>query len=208
MWHLDGNVPILSAKHALSFFSNTALLLFVCIPYNLSCPLQKYSHARVLRWTNKLKPFIDAHTGPYKDRYQYWTGLLLLVKSGFVFLIAINSQGNLFISGTSCHDNTVWPSTYLLLEEYTNLSYSVLLSYFSWLIHCLLSLVLSLFLLEIFSCGGQQESYWIITGLAFVNPQRMCHRVTVHGCFVCVCVSICYHEILVYTLKTRCHRTH
>uniref|UniRef100_A0A1X7TS39 TRP C-terminal domain-containing protein n=1 Tax=Amphimedon queenslandica TaxID=400682 RepID=A0A1X7TS39_AMPQE len=28
----------------------------------------------------RFKPFLDAYTGPYKDKYRYWTGLLLIVR--------------------------------------------------------------------------------------------------------------------------------
>jgi len=39
------------------------------------------SRYRVLFWVQKLKPLFDAYTGPYKDIYHYWTGLLLLVRT-------------------------------------------------------------------------------------------------------------------------------
>ena len=46
---------------------------------------------RVLWWVNKLKPFFDAYTGPYKDKYHFWTGFLLIVRILLFTGIAINT---------------------------------------------------------------------------------------------------------------------
>ena len=98
VWLLDGNVPYLGLKHALLFTATLLLFVFVCVPYTLILVsvqwLQRYSHKQVLRWVLKLKPFIDAHTGPYKDKHRYWTGFLLLVRAGTFFLFTLNSQRN------------------------------------------------------------------------------------------------------------------
>ena len=42
--------------------------------------LKKKSQYRLLGWVESLKPLLDAYTGQYKDRYRFWTGLLLLVR--------------------------------------------------------------------------------------------------------------------------------
>ena len=98
VWSLDGNVPYLSKKHALLFAATMVLLMFICVPYTtvlvLVQWLQRYSHKRLLRWMLKLKPFIDAHTGPYKDKHRYWTGLLLLIRAGIFFLCTLNAHGS------------------------------------------------------------------------------------------------------------------
>ena len=41
-------------------------------------------------WVVKLKPFFDAYTGPYKDKYHFWTGFLLLVRIILFLAIAAN----------------------------------------------------------------------------------------------------------------------
>ena len=95
VWLLDGNIPYMSKKHALLFVATMSLLLFVCVPYTMVLItvqwLQRYSHKRILRWVLKLKPFIDAHMGPYKDKHRYWTGFLLVVRAGIFFLCTLNS---------------------------------------------------------------------------------------------------------------------
>jgi predicted outer membrane repeat protein len=98
VWRIDGNLPYMGKKHAPLFAATMLLLILVCIPYTVNLTLvqwlQRYSHKRFLRWMLKLKPFIDAHTGPYKDKHRYWPGFLLLVRAGTFFLFALNSQNN------------------------------------------------------------------------------------------------------------------
>ena len=64
----DGNMPYLDKKYILLFIAGcilavlslgfTMILLFIQ-------PLQRYSHLKLLRWVNKLKPLCDAYTCPH-----------------------------------------------------------------------------------------------------------------------------------------------
>jgi hypothetical protein len=68
----------------------------VTLPYTLAllfiqC-LRKKSDMKVLFWVNKLKPFFDAYTGPYKDKYHFWTGFLLVVRIVMFIGIALNTR--------------------------------------------------------------------------------------------------------------------
>jgi predicted outer membrane repeat protein len=93
VWHYDGNVDYLKEKHIPLF----AVLLIFCVafaPFTLIIFgiqwLQPYSSYKPLSWINKLKPIIDAYTGPYKDKHRYWTGLLLLVRILLFLLFSVN----------------------------------------------------------------------------------------------------------------------
>ena len=55
--------------------------------------LQHHSGYRLLSWVRRLKPFFDAYTGSYKDKYRFWTGLLLIVRTVLFFIFALNSEG-------------------------------------------------------------------------------------------------------------------
>jgi len=79
----------------------TAGLLFTVlflIPYTLVVCfiqyLQRHSSFKLLRWVQRLKPLLDAYTGPYKDKYRFWTGLLLLVRAVLFLAIAVNALGD------------------------------------------------------------------------------------------------------------------
>ena len=86
VWSIDGNIGYLSGKH-IPLFVVALLFLFIGLVYTglvFSAQwLQRYS-GKCCRSSRdpvvKMKPFIDAYTGPYKDKYRFWTGLLLIVR--------------------------------------------------------------------------------------------------------------------------------
>ena len=93
VWSVDGNIPYQETRHSILLaFAGTVAA--VTLPYTLAllfiqC-LRKRSEMRVLFWVNKLKPFFDSYTGPYKDKYHFWTGFLLIVRIMLFVSIATN----------------------------------------------------------------------------------------------------------------------
>ena len=87
VWSVDGNIDYLSVKH-IPLFVVALLFLLTGLVYTglvfSSQWSQRYSGKCCKRSSMdpvvKLKPFIDAYTGPYKDKYRYWTGLLLIIR--------------------------------------------------------------------------------------------------------------------------------
>ena len=91
VWYVDGNVPYLSPEHAV-LMAAAVLFLLIGVPYTLAllfdAVIEKYlTRIRCFRrqWI-KLKPFVDAYHGPYKDNCRFWTGLLLLVRMSFTLV--------------------------------------------------------------------------------------------------------------------------
>ena len=91
VWYMDGNVPYLSPEHAV-LMAAAVLFLLIGVPYTLAllfdAVIEKYlTRIRCFRrqWI-KLKPFVDAYHGPYKDNCRFWTGLLLLVRMAFTLV--------------------------------------------------------------------------------------------------------------------------
>ena len=83
VWSPDGNVAYLHGMHILLFI--TALLIgMIALPLVLVLTfipcLQKKSDTPLLFWVTRLKPLFDAYTGPYKNTFRFWTGLLLLTR--------------------------------------------------------------------------------------------------------------------------------
>ena len=86
LWYEDPNVEYAKGKHAGLFgFALLVSVLFV-IPYTLFLLLnpfyEKYlSNLKLLRkfWSH-FKPIIDAYSGPMKDEYRFWPGLLLVAR--------------------------------------------------------------------------------------------------------------------------------
>uniref|UniRef100_A0A1X7UKP9 Uncharacterized protein n=1 Tax=Amphimedon queenslandica TaxID=400682 RepID=A0A1X7UKP9_AMPQE len=86
VWSIDGNIRYLNRKHIPIFLVGILFLiagLIYTVLVLLAQWLQHYSgkcFKSSLDPIIKLKPFIDAYTGPYKDKYRYWTGLLLIMR--------------------------------------------------------------------------------------------------------------------------------
>lgn len=45
-------------------------------------------------WVQRFKPLLDSYTGPYKDNYHFWTGLLLLIRVFLFIIFALNVNNN------------------------------------------------------------------------------------------------------------------
>ena len=98
LWLYDGNVEYLKGKHSTLFVAAILTLTVFLIPYTfvvlfMQC-LRRKSGYRLLAWVRRLKPVLDAYSGPYKDRYQFWSGLLLVVRVLLFLAFAFNVSGN------------------------------------------------------------------------------------------------------------------
>ena len=107
-WLLDANMPYFKGPHAALFvMAIVATVLFV-VPFTVLILLAQCLQARsgywALKWINRLKPLLDAFQGPYKDRFRYWTGLMLLARIALFTVSASNVLGdpriNLFVITT------------------------------------------------------------------------------------------------------------
>ena len=86
LWYEDPNVEYAKGKHAGLFGFALLVSVFFVIPYTLFLLLnpfyEKYlSNLQLLKkiWDH-FKPIIDAYSGPMKDEYRFWPGLLLVVR--------------------------------------------------------------------------------------------------------------------------------
>ena len=86
VWNVDGNIDYLGGKHAVLFAVSLLFLVTGLVYTGLvfsSQWLQRYS-GKCCKSTRdpvvRLKPLIDAYTGPFKDKYRFWTGLCLIVR--------------------------------------------------------------------------------------------------------------------------------
>ena len=96
VWLYDGNIPYLQGKHIPLFvvaalFGLIALLCTFILLF-IQC-LQKKSNVKLLFWVNRLKPLLDAYTGPYRDNYRFWTGFLILIRDCLFVVHAVNVIG-------------------------------------------------------------------------------------------------------------------
>ena len=99
VWLYDGNIEYLHGKHIPLFLTALIALLVLFLPYTFLLLfgqwLQAHSEWKVFSWINKVKPFMDAYHGPYKNKMRFWTGLLLLLCCA---LLLVNSVGDSNVS--------------------------------------------------------------------------------------------------------------
>ncbi len=102
IWLLDGRYAVLKWPHSLLFTAGLVTLLAHIIPCTIllfiAPILQQYSHHKPLQWVNKFKPLLDTYQGPHKNKFRYWTGLLLIARLVILTPIARNVSGNQSIS--------------------------------------------------------------------------------------------------------------
>ena len=100
VWIYDGNILLSDPRYAPLLLTAIFTLVFLFLPYTLilflSQWLQAKSERRIIRWINnpKVKPFLDAYHAPYKDKYRYWTGKLLLLRCVLFLVFAFNTLGD------------------------------------------------------------------------------------------------------------------
>ena len=56
--------------------------------------LQAKSDWKIFSCVDKLKPLFDAYSGPYQDKYCFWTGFLLLVRNILYLVFVFNTLGD------------------------------------------------------------------------------------------------------------------
>ncbi len=101
VWLVDGNYEFFKGK-LIPLILVTVIFILLSLPYAFILLtiqfLHKISHYCILFWVQRLKPFFDAYTGPYKSRHRYWTGLLLVARIALLITFSVNQSNNLSIN--------------------------------------------------------------------------------------------------------------
>ena len=97
VWLLDANVHYLHGKHTILFvvacLAGGVALLYALVLTFIQC-LRRSPNSRMCGWIQRLKPLLDAYTGPYKNKYHFWTGFLLLVRIALFTSFTLNFNSN------------------------------------------------------------------------------------------------------------------
>ena len=145
VWLYDGNIKYLQGKHIPLFLIALLMLLVLFLPYTLILSvgqfLQARSNIRAFSWISnfRVKAFLDAYHGPFRDDHRYWQGLLLVIRSVLFVIFACNWNGDPsvnLLAITSCtlgltiltrFTGLVYKSVYLdILESYFILNTGIL----------------------------------------------------------------------------------
>ena len=97
VWSVDGNIKYLHNKH-IPLFVVSLIFFFIGLIYTgvmfFGQWLQRYTGRYCSSSIDPfivLKPFIDAYYGPFKDKYQFVTGLLLMIRMFVTGLFAVTT---------------------------------------------------------------------------------------------------------------------
>ena len=95
VWSIDAGVPLFKLKFCVLFV--TCLVLFLLlIPFNITLLFTRY--LMQFRMINYYKPLLDAFQGSYKDKYYYWVGLQLTMRSLLFAMYAFQTKLKLILS--------------------------------------------------------------------------------------------------------------
>ena len=96
LWIPDANIKYLSGKHIPLFIVSMLVILVYIIPFTLliTCVPFLQKKSKILKWLNKIKPFLNAFYGPYTIKYRYWPGLLLITRLVLLSVFAFYSLGD------------------------------------------------------------------------------------------------------------------
>ena len=103
LWYEDPNVEYAKGKHAGLFGFALLVSVFFVIPYTLFLlchpVLEKYlSHFKLFKSWSRFKPIIDAYSGPMKDEYRFWPGLLLVARIPVLLMVTfLQNESRVFL---------------------------------------------------------------------------------------------------------------
>ena len=95
VWSIDASVPLFGLKFTILFI--TCLMLFLLlIPFNITLLFTRYLFQ--FRIISHFKPILDAFQGSYKDRYYYWVGVHMIMRSLLFAMYAFQANLKLILS--------------------------------------------------------------------------------------------------------------
>ena len=121
LWSVSTSVMPFRAKFCILYGVCLILFIILLIFNTILLFPRTTSHWSFI---NYFKPLLDAYFGPYKERYRFWAGLQLLIRSCFFGLSALNRNASLcsgiFLVGIMlCAHGRLYPfkSTYKNFQE-------------------------------------------------------------------------------------------
>ena len=99
VWLPDASVKYFQGKH-IPLFLSAIILSIIGLAYTILLFTWQWLHRLpnivIFRWlkSTKLNSFIEAYHAPFKPKYRYWTGLLLLIRIALSVAITANVSGD------------------------------------------------------------------------------------------------------------------
>ena len=95
VWYIDASIPLFELKFTILFITCLVLLLLL-IPFDIILLFRKY--LSWFRFINHFNPLLDAFQGSYKEKYYYWDGVHIILRSIFYALYAFQPSLRLMLA--------------------------------------------------------------------------------------------------------------
>ena len=160
VWLYNGNVDYITGKHSFLFLAASLVLVVFSIPYTFFLLtfqiIQLKSNYKIFAWIHRITPLIDPYMAPYKNKYRYWTGLLLLIRVVLFLVFSTNKTGDPRVNNLAI----IITMSVLMLFALTGGVYkNKLLNLLEWS-HYLNLLVLSSATLYVLSIGSERNVHY------------------------------------------------
>ena len=174
-WSVDTGVELFGVKFYILY--TVSLIVFIALLiFNIVLLFPRTAS----RWSfiNYFKPLLDAYFGPYKQKYAFWTGLQLLIRTSFFGLSALSRNVSLFsgallVGIVLCTHGIMHPYK----SKYINLQESLVL--------------LDLLAVYVTALYNEYDNGWLIIRLLII---------TVLGYFIvlifCHCIMLMYGDVI------------
>ena len=99
-WTGDANIRFGSIKH-MALIGAGLLAICFSLPYTFIVTFHQCmqrSNWRCFLWIHRFKPLLDAYGAAYKDKYRFWTGLLLFARLFIFVVLAFNIKQYIYAS--------------------------------------------------------------------------------------------------------------
>ena len=95
VWSVNSNVILFEGKHMILFIVN-AILLLILIPFNVILLFnRRLSRFRIIQ---RFKPILDPYKAPYKDKFYYWAGYQLVIRTAYLSAFSLSRNDNLTVA--------------------------------------------------------------------------------------------------------------
>ena len=152
VWYEDPTLQYAKGKHLYLFSFALIVLVLFCLPYTLFLLLnplfEKYlTKYRLCSFLYKIKPVLDAYSGPMKDEYRVWPGLLLVAR--IPVLLAVTFAENLIqfryllLSILLSVLVVNWSLTYCFQRVYNNSLHNFIETWFIFMLTAMVALAIA-----------------------------------------------------------------
>ena len=152
VWYEDPTLQYAKGKHLYLFSFALIVLVLFCLPYTLFLLLnplfEKYlTKYRLCSFLYKIKPVLDAYSGPMKDEYRFWPGVLLVARIPVLLAVLLVNNviqfRSILLSILLSVLVMIWSLTYCFQRVYNNRLHNFIETWFIFMLTAMVALAMA-----------------------------------------------------------------